>query len=165
MLRVDSSRQEKCLLRGYFDFWITHGGTRCCVYLELPEENILFSNLIFIILPFSLPSRHSKEWIHYADTVRKHFFFFLKSNLFRFFPIQVCRRFSSAEPHVLPGIPTLWFHFCGNNFKGTTLGRWDVKLLWSSTHVCGMLVPLCTILTFFLFILLFAFLSRHSKNK
>lgn len=72
-LRVDSSRQEKCLLRGYFDFWITHGGTRCCVYLRLPGENILFSNRIFInILPLSVPCRHSKEWMHYA--VHKCFF-------------------------------------------------------------------------------------------
>lgn len=71
------------------------------------------------------------------------------SNLFRFFQIQVCRCYSSAEPRVLQGILTLWFHFCGNDFKGTTLARWDVKLLWNSTHVCGMSVPLCSVLYLF----------------
>lgn len=74
---------------------------------------------------------------------------FWKSNLFRFFQIQVCRCCSSAKPCVLQGILTLWFHFCRNDFKGTTLGRWDVKLLWNSTHVCGMSAPLCSILYLF----------------
>lgn len=161
-LRVDSSRREKYLLRGYFDFWITHGGTRCCVYLRLPEENILFSNRIFInILPLSVPCRHSKEWMHHAV----HKCFLKKQSIQIFFTF----RFAGVTPQPSHVFSKASWH-CGfilfwNNFKATTFGRRDVKLLWNLTHVCGMLVLLCAILTFFPFTLLFTPLLQYPKTN
>lgn len=73
------------------------------------------------------------------------------SGFFFFFQARVRRCYTSAKPHVLQHILTLWFHFCGNDFKGTTLGRWDVKLLWNSTHVCSMSAPLCSVVYLFFF--------------
>lgn len=96
-LRVDWSQQEKCLLRSYFDFWITYAGIQCCVYLKLPEESILFSNLIFIILHSSVPGKQSKEWIHFAGIV--HTTFLEKALISDFFQIQVAALFPI---HVFP---------------------------------------------------------------
>lgn len=89
-------------------FWFLNNTWRdwmLCV-LRLPEENILFSNLIFIILPFSVLCRHSEAWIHYANTLHKHF----RSDS-NFFLIQDCRYYFSAKQGVLQAILTLWFHF------------------------------------------------------
>lgn len=111
-------------------FWFLNNTRRDwmpCVR-RLPQENVLFSNLIFIILPFSAPCLRSEVGIHYANTLHI-------SEVFSPLGLQVFflsqARWSPTCPDiVLPHVVEMT----------SNKHPWDDGM-WSPTRVCTMSAP------------------------
>lgn len=142
-------------------FRITHGGDLVVCTWEDPEENVLFSHLIFIIPLFSVCFQHSKGWIHYADTVHKiekvtHSNFFI-----------VCMIVSPQLSHIFS--KSTWH--CGFTFaKMTFLKKKQKKTVGTTLVLCvnyggtRLMFEACRCCSFFPpFTRLYAPLSQHKK--
>lgn len=111
----------------------TWRGSLLCVP-EIPRgEHFIFKSLLHYSAFSQFTACIQKNKFIKLIVYTNYVFFFLKLS------IQIIFKFRLAGVTLQPSYVSSkvqWYRHSGSDFEKTTSGRWDVKLLWSSTHVC-----------------------------